>query len=143
MRNGVFYMHRSEYDRLYRIWKAMRTRCNNPHFKLYYRYGGRGIRVCKEWENFDSFQSWAYKNGYNDSLTIDRINNDGNYSPENCKWSSLAEQQQTRSSCHMITYNGKTQNLTRWASEYHMPRERLKRRLELGWSFEKAVKEVV
>ena len=136
-------MHRAEYDRLYRIWKAMRVRCNNCNFIEYDRYGGRGIKICAEWSNYDAFRYWALENGYEDHLTIDRIDNDGDYCPENCRWITIAEQQQTKSSCHFITYNGKTQNLTQWAREYGMPRERLRRRLQLGWPIERALKEVV
>lgn len=78
--------------RLYRIWNGMKQRCFNPNATSYYRYGERGIRVCEEWENsFENFKDWAYKHGYNDSLTIDRIDNDGNYCPENCQWLTNSE----------------------------------------------------
>lgn len=132
-------MHRADYDRLYRIWKAMRTRCNNPHTKEYHRYGGRGIKVCDEWNDYIVFRDWAYQNGYTEKLTIDRIDNNKNYSPDNCKWSTLVEQQQNRCTCRMITYNGKTQNMTLWAKELGIPSYRIKKRLQLGWSFEDAI----
>lgn len=70
----------------------MKQRCNNPHNAFFYRYGGRGISYIEEWEHFEPFMEWALSHGYNDQLTLDRVNNDGNYSPENCKWSSQAEQ---------------------------------------------------
>lgn len=70
----------------------MKTRCNCETNKFYHRYGGRGITYCTEWETFPPFMDWAFANGYSDDLTLDRINNDGDYSPENCKWSTQHEQ---------------------------------------------------
>lgn len=94
--------------RLAGIYYKMVRRCNNPKDAGYSRYGGRGIRVCKEWEkDFMSFYNWALKNGYAENLTIDRINNDGNYEPSNCRWITNAEQQRNKSTNHYITYGGK------------------------------------
>ncbi len=78
--------------RLYQCWADMKQRCNNPHNQFYARYGGRGITYCESWEDFEPFMQWALSNGYSDLLTLDRINNDGNYTPDNCKWSTQAEQ---------------------------------------------------
>ncbi len=80
------------HPRLYRIWLNMRTRCMNPKYKEFDRYGGRGIRICDEWNDFSAFCSWSLSHGYSDGLTIERVDNDGNYEPSNCAWIPLADQ---------------------------------------------------
>jgi hypothetical protein len=83
--------HGGHKDRLYHTWTDMKTRCNNPKNKRYHRYGGRGIKVCDEWLSFEPFKEWALSNGYTDEMTIDRIDNDGNYEPNNCEWVTIQE----------------------------------------------------
>lgn len=88
--------HGREPRRLYRIWSGMLTRCRNPRSSSYPRYGGRGIKVCPEWLDFSAFRDWALANGYSDNLSIDRVNNDGDYAPENCQWATAKEQANNR-----------------------------------------------
>lgn len=102
-------------ERLYIIWRAMRERCRREKNKRYKNYGGRGIRVCEEWNDYITFKKWALANGYNDGLTIDRIDNDGNYEPSNCRWVDRASQANNKSNNHLITHNGETHTAMEWS----------------------------
>lgn len=85
--------HNGTHSRFYSIWSSMKTRCNNPNSKAFDYYGGRGITVCPEWQySFESFRNWAIMNGYSDKLTLDRINGDKGYAPENCRWATWHQQ---------------------------------------------------
>lgn len=84
-------------ERLYTTWASMHGRCRNPNNKSFARYGGRGIRVCDDWTTYPPFREWALGAGYTDALTIDRIDNDRGYSPGNCRWVTIEEQQRNRS----------------------------------------------
>lgn len=98
--------HQQTYTRLYRIWGTMRTRCMNPHCKDYKYYGGRGIRLCREWLDFDTFSAWANANGYRDDLTIERIDNGADYCPDNCRWATLVEQGANKRNNHYVEVDG-------------------------------------
>ena len=89
--------HNMSYSKLYKVWQGMKTRCYNKNFIYYCNYGGRGIIMCDEWLNdFESFYKWSISNGYQEGLTIDRINNEGIYEPSNCRWATRAEQNKNK-----------------------------------------------
>jgi len=116
--------------RLQRVWKGMRGRCNNKNSSNYHRYGGRGISICSEWSDFEEFYSWAISNGHSKELSIDRINNDGNYEPSNCRWATRKEQSNNSIQNVRYTHNGKTMNQKQWAAEIGISRECLKYRID-------------
>ena len=91
--------HHATCKRLLNIWYAMRQRCGRKENDNYKWYGQRGIRICDEWSSYQAFETWALAHGYTDNLSIDRIDNDKNYSPDNCMWVTMAEQAQNRRSC--------------------------------------------
>jgi len=126
--------------RLYRIWSNIKSRCNNPRVDCYENYGGRGISICEEWANdFNKFYQWAMNNGYSDNLTLERINNDGNYMPSNCKWTTSKEQSRNKRVNVFITYNGRTMTQKDWSCELGGSPSLVSNRLRRGWSKEKAV----
>ena len=116
----------------------MKARCRNPNECSYSNYGGRGIRVCQEWQNADSFMNWALKNGYKDTLTIERIDVDGDYEPSNCKWATLKEQARNKRNNFNVTYLGRTQPLAAWCEELNLKYNTVYMRLKHNWSVEEA-----
>jgi len=99
--------HGQSETKLYNVWRTIKSRCLLPNTISYKRYGGRGIKICEEWKKkFESFWRWAIKNGYKDGLTIDRIDNDGNYCPENCRWVTRKEQAKNRRTTVFYLLNG-------------------------------------
>lgn len=133
------YKHGLRGHPLYYTWNMMRQRCCNPNNKTYPNYGGRGISVCDEWSSFKVFYDWSILNGWKPGLSIDRIDNDGNYCPENCRWVDRYVQANNTSTNRFITYKGKTQTEAQWAKELGMSKYTLSSRLNLrGWSVERA-----
>lgn len=111
-------IHGKTYTRLYSIYNGMKSRCFNSNQEAYKDYGGRGITICEEWlSSFESFYDWAITHGYQDGLSIDRIDNDGNYEPSNCRWATRPAQQRNTSRTNLITIDGRSQSLTDWAKE--------------------------
>lgn len=107
--------HGDTKSRVYQIWRKMKSRCEKKDDQAYKHYGGRGITVCEEWHDYLTFKDWALSHGYRDDLSIDRINNDGDYEPHNCKWSTHKEQQRNKRSNVLLTYNGETHCLGEWS----------------------------
>lgn len=125
--------HGAKHTKLYRVWCSMKERCNNPHHKAFSRYGGRGIKVCEEWQtSYDAFQKWAMANGYEEGLTIDRKNNSGNYEPNNCHWATYSEQNRNYGRNHLITYQGQTKCLSDWADYFGINRATILYRINRG-----------
>lgn len=137
--------HNMSHTRLYRTWAAMKQRCYGSSNRSLKDYGGRGIKMCEEWrESFELFMEWAMSNGYSDDLTIERINVDGDYCPENCMWIPWEQQQGNRRMNLRLEHNGKTQNLAAWCRELSLPYSQIHNRIyKLGWSFERAISEPV
>ena len=132
--------HSMSNERLYRTYKHMMNRCNNANVDGYELYGGRGISVCDEWQEFIPFKEWALNNGYNDNLTLDRIDCNGNYEPANCRWITIKEQQCNKRNNHLVTYKGITKTISQWAEKKGMQYNTLYARLtRYGWSIERAL----
>ena len=125
-------------DPLYITWKNMRQRCNNPKYPQYSDYGGRGIKVCKEWDDFKIF---ARDMGDRpEGLSLDRKDNEKGYSKNNCRWTDrVTQRNNSRGIVHLITFDGKTQRLSEWAKETGLHYDCLRGRLDTGWSIEKAL----
>lgn len=121
---------------LYNKWSSMKTRCYSSHSKDYKNYGGRGVKICEEWLDYKYFREWSLSSGYIEGLTIDRMDNDGNYEPNNCKWLTMAEQQRNKRNNRIITYNGESLTLVEWGEKCHIHPDRIGARLNSGWSVE-------
>lgn len=131
------YSHGMSQKRIYKIWSGMKQRCNNPKASNFKNYGGRGIKVCMDWRNdFMNFYNWAISNGYDENLTIDRIDVNGDYKPTNCRWISRAEQTRNERSNIRITIKGETKLLTEWARAFNIDRRTISKRIQLGWKSE-------
>ncbi len=128
-------------NRIYRIWIGIKQRCLNERCNNYHNYGGRGISICKEWlKDFHKFEEWSLNNGYNDCLSIERINVNGNYEPNNCKWATRKEQARNRRSNHLYKYKGEIKCIYELAEKYNINVKTLQRRLLIcKWSIEKSI----
>lgn len=129
--------------RIYRIYRSMIDRCYNKNNKFYYDYGERGITVCEEWKGlggFENFYEWSMSHGYSDELTIDRIENDKGYSPDNCRWTDYQTQANNKRNNRFFTWNGETHTLTEWGriKPNGLSYSTLVGRIYNGWSIEDA-----
>lgn len=130
---------------IYKRWERMRRRCKKGYHEHRYYYD-KGICVCKEWDNlkdgFQNFYDWAIKNGYKEGLTVDRIDSNGNYCPENCRWADRFQQANNKSNNHKLTFNGETHGISEWDRIIGIPRECLGQRIiKLKWPIERALTE--
>jgi hypothetical protein len=140
------YKHGKSKSLIYKVWRGIKSRCYNKNTECYHRYGGRGITMCQEWtgENgFQNFYDWSICNGYKEEvgkkrnkLTIDRIDNNGNYEPSNCHWVYDKEQQNNKSSNVFLSFNGQAKTIQQWADEYglnyHFIKNKLKNGMDIG-----------
>jgi len=132
--------HGKSRTRLYSIWIGMRKRCKDKNQKNYRLYGGRGIKVCDEWEkNFTVFETWALNNGYAENLSIDRIDSNGNYEPSNCRWATDEVQSNNTRTNHIITFDGETHTVAEWARIKSLKPNVIYNRLFMGWKPEDAI----
>ena len=120
----------------YKTWEKMKSRCQSQNNISYKNYGGRGISVCKRWDNFEHF--FADMGEKPKGLSLDRIDNNGNYEPSNCRWATPKQQATNRRNTVKITFNNKTQGIKAWATELNMNFGTLKARIYKGWPIEKA-----
>lgn len=129
--------------RLSNIWKGMLQRCFNENSPVYDRYGGRGITVCEEWLTFSNFYKWAEHNGYSDSLSLDRINNNGNYCPQNCRWADDETQGNNKRNNVILEYNGEKYTMAQLSRKTGIPYNTLRARIMVyGYSVDEAVKDI-
>lgn len=132
--------HNMSETSLYYAWLAMKQRCYNKNNPKYRIYGAKGIKVCAEWkDNFCAFVDWALKNGYGVNLTIDRIDGDGDYCPDNCRFVSYEVQANNTSRNVFVEYNGEKKSVSQWAKRLGINVSTLQRRFYKGWSIEKAL----
>lgn len=133
----------SSYPKLLRkVWDAMKRRCYKPQDTFFKYYGGRGIKVCQEWLDAPTrFYDWAISHGYRTGVSIDRIDSDGDYSPDNCRWTTPKVQSLNRRSVKLLTWHGKTQCIAAWASELGVKKASVWYRFKSGWSVERVLGE--
>ena len=134
-------------SRLYAIWISMRQRCYNPNNNAYHNYGGRGISICAEWDDFAAFREWAYSTGYKENaprgtFTIDRIDVDGDYSPNNCRWSNMKVQSNNKRETLYLEYNHERRPLSEWASIIGVDYTTIWKRYRNGLSADEILKPV-
>ena len=118
--------HGQRYTRLYNTWLNMRGRCLTKTDPAYDNYGGRGIKICKDWDDFNSFWEWSKESGYTDDLTIDRIDVNGNYCPENCRWVNRKIQNNNKRNNDFLIYNGIIKTRQEWAEMYDIDVDHLR-----------------
>ena len=135
--------HGQAKTKLFKVWTSMKQRCQNPNDTRYKDYGARGITVCSEWQEFEPFYKWAFANGYEQNLTIDRVDNNGNYCPENCRWTTRKVQMSNRRNTVYLEYCGESKSISEWSSITGISRHVLDNRMRSGWTVERILTEQV
>ena len=135
--------HGKSKTKLFRVWAHMKDRCYREKDKRFRNYGGRGIKICEEWLNkengFINFYNWAIKNGYKENLSIDRIDNDGNYEPQNCRWTTMKVQANNTTRNHYLTYKGEKHTIAEWSTLTNIQQETIRKRLKRNWTIERTL----
>lgn len=129
--------HRMTGTKTYKAWNDMLQRCENVNHPSYPRYGGRGVAVCSEWHSFEAF--YADMGKAPKGLTLDRIDNDGGYTPDNCRWTTSTEQANNTQRNTYYSYNGESLTLTQWCRQLNLSYEMVRGRIRRGWTIEKAL----
>ena len=136
--------HGESQSKLYRHWKSMIYRCTRPSDRAYKWYGGRGIKVCDEWQTYEGFKDWVQRTRPDETYTVERVDVDGDYCPGNCTWIPMSKQANNRTSCVRICHKGVTKNLTEWCRELGLEYKLVHNRMfKLGWDFERAISTAV
>lgn len=138
----MYVKHNMANSRLYRIWNGMKSRCDNPNRKDYHQYGERGISYCAEWSDFIPFYEWATATGYEDNLTLERIDVNGNYEPDNCKWITPKEQANNKTTTPYVLYNGEYVTLKQLSEELGINYQTLFGRYKRGERDEKLIRPI-
>ncbi len=138
MTKGHF-THRLGKPSTYSHWVNMKTRCLNKNNVKYKSYGGRGITICDEWLSFENFHYWAINNGFREDLTLERIDVNGNYEPNNCTWITMEQQAKNKRNVANYTFNGKSMNINEWTKYLGFGKETIRERLKRGWTIEEAL----
>ena len=135
------YKHGLKNEPIYKVWRGIKNRCYNTASFAYSEYGGRGITVCAEWlHDFQAFYDWAITNGYKKGLTIDRIDNNKGYAPDNCRWVTMRTQNNNKRNNHIVFYNGEKYTIAELAMKYGVDYDKLQQRISrYHWNIEEAL----
>jgi hypothetical protein len=136
-RNKMMAKHGDYQSKTYHVWNHMHQRCSNPNSKHYHRYGGRGIRVCDRWKDYTNFL--ADMGPVPDGMSIERLDNELGYSPENCVWADMKAQANNRSTNVLVTHDGQTMTVAQWAEKTGLERKTLEYRIRVGWDAARAL----
>lgn len=138
-----FTIHGSYKLPLHAVWNTMLSRCNNKNSSSYLDYGGRGISVCEEWHKYELFEAWAFSHGYISGLTIERVNNEKGYNPENCIWISKRQQARNKRNTRYLSFNGVSKSVLDWSDEVGISTSTIYARIRMGWSIKDALSKPV